>query len=139
MRSVRFLVASAFFLFVIFGCKAPQHDAEEKYYLVSANIQLPYWKTAASGFYKAAKEMNMPVEVLGPTSYDPKAEASEFRSAVSKGATGILVSAADAEVLRPEIDAAINQGIPVIAIDADSPNSKRLFFIGTNNYAAGVT
>jgi ribose transport system substrate-binding protein len=123
----------------MFGCKGPQHDAEEKYYLVSANIQLPYWKTAASGFYRAAKEMNMPVEVVGPTSYDSKGEAEEFRRAVSKGASGILVSAADAEVLRPEIDAAIAKGIPVIAMDADSPNSKRLFFVGTNNYAAGVT
>jgi ribose transport system substrate-binding protein len=123
----------------MFGCKGPQHDAKEKYYLVSANIQLPYWKTAASGFYRAAKEMNMPVEVVGPTSYDPQAEAEEFRKTVSKNPTGILVSAADAELLRPEIDAAIAKGIPVIAMDADSPNSKRLFFVGTNNYAAGVT
>ena len=37
-----------------------------------------------------------------------------------------------------EIDAAINAGIPVITIDSDAPQSKRLFFIGTNNYQAGV-
>lgn len=139
MRNVASTLLVSVSLLATFGCKGPQHDADEKYYLVSANIQLPYWKTAAAGFYRAAKEMNMPVEVAGPTSYDPKQEADEFRKAVSKNPTGILVSAADAEVLKPEIDAAIAKGIPVVTMDADSPNSKRLFFVGTDNYNAGVT
>ena len=30
-------------------------------------------------------------------------------------------------------------GIPVITLDSDAPSSKRLFFIGTNNYQAGFT
>ena len=50
---------------------------------------------------------------------------------------GILVSAADPELLREAIDAATAAGIPVITIDSDSPKSKRLTFIGTNNYQAG--
>jgi len=32
---------------------------------------------------------------------------------------------------------ALQQGIPVIAIDSDAPNSKRPFFVGTDNYLAG--
>jgi ribose transport system substrate-binding protein len=31
------------------------------------------------------------------------------------------------------------QNIPVITIDSDAPDSKRLFFVGTDNYNAGVT
>jgi ribose transport system substrate-binding protein len=31
----------------------------------------------------------------------------------------------------------LQQGIPVITIDADAPKSKRLFFVGSNNYNAG--
>ena len=30
------------------------HEAEESYYLISANIQVPYWKTASAGFMDAA-------------------------------------------------------------------------------------
>jgi len=37
------------------------------------------------------------------------------------------------------IDKAVAAGIPVITIDSDAPASKRLFFIGTNNYQAGFT
>jgi ribose transport system substrate-binding protein len=40
--------------------------------------------------------------------------------------------------LNQDIDAAIAQGVPVIAVDSDAPDSKRLFFIGTDNYKAGV-
>src|SRR5262249_900386 len=50
---------------------------------------------------------------------------------------GILISAADPELLRDAIDSATAAGIPVITIDSDSPKSKRLTFIGTNNYQAG--
>jgi ribose transport system substrate-binding protein len=42
-------------------------------------------------------------------------------------------------VLQPEIDAAIQAGIPVITIDSDAAGSRRLFFIGTNNLEAGRT
>jgi ribose transport system substrate-binding protein len=50
-----------------------------------------------------------------------------------------LLSVADASVLKDSIDKAIAAGVPVITIDSDAPSSKRLFFIGTNNYQAGFT
>ncbi len=40
-------------------------------------------------------------------------------------------------MLPPEIDAAINAGIPVITVDSDAAGSHRLYFIGTNNLEAG--
>ena len=50
-----------------------------------------------------------------------------------------MISAADPELMKSEINAAIATGIPVITLDSDSPGSQRLFFIGTNNYQAGIT
>ena len=40
-------------------------------------------------------------------------------------------------MLQPEIDAAVNAGIPVITVDSDAAHSRRLYFIGTNNLEAG--
>jgi len=48
-----------------------------------------------------------------------------------------LISVADEALLKPGIDAAVAAGIPVITIDSDAPSSHRLYFIGTNNLAAG--
>src|SRR5205085_1033866 len=75
----------------------------------------------------------------GPDEYDPNAEKAAFEKALTKKPTGILVSAADAKLLTASIDKAIASGVPVITIDSDAPDSERLFFIGTNNYQAGLT
>jgi ribose transport system substrate-binding protein len=40
--------------------------------------------------------------------------------------------------MQPDIDSAIAQGVPVITIDSDADSSKRLLFIGTDNYKAGM-
>jgi ribose transport system substrate-binding protein len=91
-----------------------------------------------SGLNAAANEMKVKVEMIGPDTYDAKGEHDEFQRAVGQKPSGILVSAADAAVIGPEIDSAIGQGIPVITIDSDAPQSKRLFFVGTDNYKAGT-
>ena len=124
-------------MFVLGGC-ASQHSADENYYLVTTNKQIPYWQAAGAGFLHAAAQMKVRAEFIGPDTYDPKAEQLEFEKLLQKKPTGILVSPASGQLMHADIDQAIAAGIPVITIDSDSPESKRLFFIGTNNYQAGV-
>jgi len=117
------------------GCE--RHSTKEVYYLVSTNLSLPYWQTAAAGFNRAAAQYKVTARVVGPENYDPQAELAEFQKAVAAKPSGILVSVADASVIQPEIDAAISAGIPVITMDSDAAGSHRLYFIGTNNLEAG--
>lgn len=141
LRSHGTLRLSALILisFFLLSCGSV-HNSDEYFVFVAANIQLPYWKTAGSGFSHAAAEFKgIRVDFTGPQSYDPKAERDALDQAVQKKATGILLSVADAAVLKDSIDKAIAASIPVITIDSDAPSSKRLFFIGTNNYQAGFT
>jgi len=126
-------------VFLLSACGGGRHEATETYVLVSANTKIPYWQAAAEGLRTAATELGVKWEMVGPDTYDPKAEKEEFLSAVHRQIppAGILVSAADPELMRDAIDSAEAAGIPVITIDSDSPKSKRLTFIGTNNYVAG--
>ena len=125
------------FLVVLINCGS-EHSADEYYVLVAVNIQIPYWKAAGAGFSQAASLLKVRADFFGPDDFDPKAEKEALDKAVSKKATGILVSAADAKLLKESIDRAIAAGIPVITVDSDAPESKRLFSIGTNNYQAGL-
>lgn len=141
LRSHGTLRLSALILisFFLLSCGSA-HNSDEYFVFVSSNIQLPYWKTAGTGFSHAAAEFKgIRFDFTGPQSYDPKAERDALEQAVQKKATGILLSVADASVLKDSIDKAIAASIPVITIDSDAPSSKRLFFIGTNNYQAGFT
>ncbi len=131
------LVPLLLLLGLLLSCGS-EHSADEYYVLVSVNIQIPYWKAAGAGFSQAASQLKVRADFVGPDDFNPNAEKEAFDKAVAKKATGILVSAADAKVLKGSIDAAIAAGIPVITVDSDAPDSKRLFLIGTNNYEAGV-
>lgn len=134
------LLRVVFILMLCFfpACSQSPHSPEERYFLISTNIQLPYWQAAGAGFSRAASQLKVRAEFTGPNSYDEKAQVEEFRKAVRQKASGILVSAADPVLMKPEIDAAIAAGIPVLTLDSDSPASRRLLFVGTNNYQAGV-
>jgi ribose transport system substrate-binding protein len=117
------------------GCT--RHSKSEQYYLIATNTAVPYWKTAADGFAAAGAEYGVSVDTRGPAGLNPQAEVDEFKAMVARKPAGILVSVANAQLMTPEIDAAIAAGIPVITMDSDAPTSKRLYFIGTNNLAAG--
>ena len=117
------------------GCE--RHSASEQYYLIAANIGLQYWKTADAGLQAAAAQYGVKAEMRGPNSLDPKAEADEFDAMIARHPAGLLVSAADPKLMQPEIDKALEAGIPVITIDSDAPESHRLYFVGTNNLQAG--
>jgi ribose transport system substrate-binding protein len=138
-RSVQLLSSLAFCSMAMFivSCKESQHSVDEKYYLVATNIKLPYWEAAGAGMLRAAAQMHVQAQFVGPDTYDPKAQQAEFQKVVGQKPTGILISPADPALMQPEIDRAIGQGIPVITIDSDARSSKRLLFIGTDNYKAG--
>lgn len=115
------------------------HDSDEYYAFISANLQVPYWKTAGTGFNHAAAQMKLRSDFDGPQNYDVNAEKEALDRAVQKKASGILLGVTDPAVLNDSINKAVAAGIPVITMDSDAPASKRLFFIGTNNYQAGFT
>ena len=137
-RKSLYISALAVSLALVLSCGSA-HDSDEYYVFVSANLQVPYWKTAGAGFAKAAAQFKVRSDFVGPQTYDPNAERDALDQAVQKKATGILLAVTDPALLKDSIDKAIAAGIPVITIDSDAPASKRLFFIGTNNYQAGFT
>ena len=131
-------VTAALLFSVLLSCGSA-HDSDEYFVFISANLQLPYWKTAGTGFTNAASQFKVRSDFMGPQTYDAKAERDALDQAVQKKATGILLAVTDPSVLKDGIDKAVAAGIPLITVDSDAPSSKRLFFIGTNNYQAGFT
>ena len=125
-------------MYMLTGCQSSMHAPDEKYYLVATNVKLPYWQAASNGLDASAAQLKIKAEMVGPATYDPKAEQEEMQRIIAKKPSGILISAADPEVLKGEINAAIAAGIPVVTMDSDAPGSQRLFFVGTNNYEAGL-
>ena len=139
MRSRRPLVF-ILLLGVIFSttsCQKPYHDEKERYVLVTVNSKLPYWEEAEAGLRDVAQQMGIKAELVGPERFDPQEELRAFQKAVSENPAGILISVSRPDLFQDAISAAVASGIPVITVDADAPESKRVLFIGTDNFRAG--
>ncbi|HTC49351.1 MAG TPA: substrate-binding domain-containing protein [Candidatus Aquilonibacter sp.] len=139
LRSQRTLPVVSLLILVASLLSCGAHDSNEYFVFVAANLQVPYWQAAGAGFTKAGAQFKVRTDFLGPNTYDPKAERDALDQAVQQKATGILLGVTDPTLLKDSIDKAIAAGIPVITMDSDAPASKRLFFIGTNNYEVGTT
>jgi ribose transport system substrate-binding protein len=120
------------------SCGESYHQKEERYVLVTTNVNLPYWQEAEAGAQDAAKWLGVKVEFTGPEKFSPEDELAAFQKVVGEKPSGIMLSAARVDLFKDAIDSAISQGIPVICIDSDAPSSKRVLFVGTDNFRAGM-
>jgi len=130
-----FRLSLLFLLIFLSSCR--RHSSSETYFLISASIDIPYWRQAGEGFADTAALLKVQARFVGPQGYDPKAEQLALQQAVREKPAGILLHVAQPGLLTFDINQAVAAGIPVITIDADAPGSKRLFFVGTNNHQVG--
>ena len=84
-----------------------------------------------------ARRLNVVLEWVAPFKVDPAVQERIIEGLIRRKVDGIAVSCSDVERMRRMINKAAAAGIKVATIDADIPDSKRLFYCGTNNYKAG--
>ncbi len=98
----------------------------------------PFWDPMAIGMEKAAKELDgCSAQWTGPQNSEVGEQKKMIEAAMAKGVDGIAISCIEAKASEAIINAVLEKGIPVITFDSDSPDSKRLVYIGTNNFNAG--
>lgn len=97
------------------------------------------WAHAGMRDAAALLASDITIELQGPAEWDASLQARTIEQLIARRIDGIVVTAGEANTLIPAIDKAIAAGIPVVTFDSDSPGSRRLAFVGTNNYNAGRT
>ena len=91
-------------------------------------------KTAAE---EVGKELGIKIQWEGSMTSDAAQQVNVIESLIERQVNGILISCNDADALKDVIDRAVDAGIVVGIFDSDSPDSKRAFYCGTDNYAIG--
>jgi len=120
------------------GKSAVAQHKDQLYVEVSALGNLDYFYHHKLGMKLAGEAMGVRTEYVGPAGYDIPAMITAFEQAMAKkGIRGIVVVGFE-PALEPIINKAVDSGIPVVTVDADLPNSKRVAFVGTGNYKAGL-
>ena len=97
-----------------------------------------FWKIAQAGIKKGEAEFNATCDVRMPTQGTAAEQRVILEDLVTKGVSGIAISPKDpagqTDVLN-QTAAKVN----LICMDSDAPKSKRLCYVGSNNFVAGKT
>lgn len=112
--------------------------ASQLYVEVSALGSLDYFYDHKLGMKLAGEAFGVKTEYVGPPDYDMAAMIAAFEQVIVKRPNGIVVVGFESS-LSPIVDKAVDAGIPVVTVDADLVGSKRVAFVGTGNFEAGVT
>ncbi|WP_428938017.1 substrate-binding domain-containing protein [Fontivita pretiosa] len=95
----------------------------------------PYWDTVISGAQEAARVYDVDLTVI-KTRTDVEAQTQAIRSLLGKGYKGVGVSPIS-PIGQAGILAELANETTLVTFDSDSPVSRRLCFVGTDNYTAG--
>lgn len=105
--------------------------------IVPKSLDNPVFVDAKETAELAAGKQNIILEWVAPFKVDPDAQVKVIEGLIRRKVDGIAISCSDPEKIRSVIAKAAAAGIKVATIDADCPNSKRIFYCGTDNYKAG--
>lgn len=110
---------------------------QKHFVLIAQELDNPYWRMVEKGAIDAAKLYGVTVEYEGPLRTNMGEQIKLLEKAIAARVDGIIVQGLNDDAFTPVINRAIEKEIPVITIDTDSPHSKRITYVGTDNFEAG--
>ncbi len=99
-----------------------------------------FWKSIHAGALMAAGELGN-VEILwksGLKENDRDAQIKVVEDMITRKVDGMVLAPLDDNALRPPVNEAVSQHIPVVIIDSDLKTDKYTSFVATDNYLGGT-
>jgi simple sugar transport system substrate-binding protein len=108
-----------------------------KFVVITHATAVPFFVPVRKGAEDAGKLVGADVTYTGPAGFDIQKQVEFMKSAIAQRVDGIACTLPDPTAFNDVVQEAMSKGIPVIAINADAPQSGRLAYIGQGNYEAG--
>ncbi|MEO8395387.1 MAG: substrate-binding domain-containing protein [Chloroflexota bacterium] len=108
-------------------------------FAIVTNMLSPFWTATAIGEQRASSELGTSAVFIAPAKAgDIASQQSLLETLVKDGYSGIAFSAIDPASVVSVVSDGMDQGVNFMAIDSDSPDSKRTIFIGLDNHHGGL-
>lgn len=144
MKKVIALLLVVLMLFSLVACsKGGDNGAKKLKIGVIYTANNNFWDKVGNGAKAKAEELSkdgkykVEIYATGPQTTGAAGQIQLMEDMISQKYDGIIISCADTSALVPTIDKAADAGIPVVCMDTEVPDSKRLCFVGTDNYNFG--
>lgn len=138
LASTLYLMFKAFFVvFIPEQSISDQSSRRWHFFIIAPNAVDPYWEQVKKGVYEAARLYHVDVEWRSPRFNNLEEQWEYMDIAILSKVDGIITQVNSHEKWITLIDKAYKQNIPVVTIDSDAPESKRIAFVGYNGYQLG--
>ncbi len=129
------------FLIAILACSCifangaqEKKDDQVEIAVVLKTLASEYWGYVKDGCDKAAAELGVKVTVVGPgAESDIEGQVAMIEQQIGAGCDAIVCAPNDAGAAKAALKAAIDQGIPVLAVDTEVGIDGETCFVGTMN------
>lgn len=142
-----FLVILSFSFFFFYAVRAfnitPDRPSasytapDYRFVLVTEEIDNDYWRLVERGAREAATKYNVSLEYTGPKQANLEEHIKTIEMAAASKPDAILAQGLNQDVSATIINRVTEKGIPFLTVDTDAPDSKRVAYVGTDNYYAG--
>lgn len=117
------------------AAQAPKSQSDKRFAFV-INVVDPFWTYAQAGCAQAAKEFDTRVDFLAPQNGTVEEQNKILETILQQDYDGVAISPLD-PANQTQILNQVAAQMPLLCHDSDAPESKRRFYLGTNNYTAG--
>lgn len=116
--------------------------AQKKKYLIGIILfsrKNPFFDDVMQGFSDKATELSLyGCEIsVKRVAYHPQAQLSAIRACLKEGVQGLILTPYNDDSVREELNKLIRSGIPVITVNSDAENVRRLAYVGSDYYNSG--
>lgn len=116
---------------------APAADDSIEVAVVLKTLASEYWGYVKAGCDAAAKDLGITVTVVGPgAESDIEGQVSMIEQQIGAGCDAIVCAPNDAGAAGSALQAALDAGIPVLAVDTNVGIAGQTSFVGTSNVDA---
>jgi ribose transport system substrate-binding protein len=126
-------LAAALAFGLLTGCQP--NSGKPKVAFVSNNPE-SFWTIAEAGATKAAAEADVELLFQRPSQGDPAKQREKIDAVLNQGAKAVAVSVIDPVNQKEYLDKIAGK-VQLLAVDNDAPDTKRVCYIGTDNYEGG--
>ena len=112
-------------------------DPSETYYMCVMVSGVEYWFPVYEMMKQCGEQLGVDTVYTGTPEYDVNKQLAVFEQILAKKPAGILLHPMNPDAFIEPINRAAEMGIPVVTFAADSPNSKRVSYITSDNVREG--
>ncbi len=141
MKKKKFLALFTVILALAFFFSFVYAEGKKEEYKIGyiTRLSVPWWIVCEEGFRDAATDFGFKPVIYHPPELTVEDQVRVMEIWVASGLDGIFIGPNDPAAPIGVINEAIDEGIPVLCgYGVDSPDSKRLLFIGYDPYTLGV-